>query len=140
MAAIKLRESQVNPFYKALDAQRKERNDQLALMAAEEDDVHGLPLPIGDASDSEGEEPLANGTENLFAHTHVDIDEKASNVPQATDRVSEKRIDSLVSPPTVYGGRHASDFNEPSDTSKSAVDPSARSSQAGQEIARPADG
>ena len=130
----------MNPFYKALDAQRKERNDQLALMATEENDIRGLPLPIGDASDSEGDEPLADGKENLFAHTHVDIDEKASNIPQASDRVSGKRIDSLVSPPTVYSARHASDFNEPSDTSKSAVDPSARSSQAGQEVIRPADG
>ena len=70
MAALKERESKLNPFYKALDAQRKERNDQLALMAAEENDVNGLPLPICDASEDEVDTP---NTEGLFVHTHVEI-------------------------------------------------------------------
>lgn len=53
-------------------------------MAAEENDVHGLPLPICDASEDEVDTP---NTEGLFVHTHVEIEEKTSTVPQATDRV-----------------------------------------------------
>jgi hypothetical protein len=98
-------------------------------MAAEENDVNILPLPLSIEPEQEvddGETTLTN--DQVFVHTHVEIEDRVSSThPEATDRQSDKRIDSIASPAEVGPGNLTHEYNDPS--SSKFDDPSAHSSQ-----------